>query len=82
MTDVCRQNVVFFYVMQQRNIKTKLQFNHKNFVNAIRGPILLVLDRVRHFRPIHIHRFFAVNRIRYRYDTDFFIRFKSGRGAA
>jgi len=31
----------------------------------------LVLDRVRHFRPIPIHRFFAVSRIRYRYDTDF-----------
>ena len=42
----------------------------------------LVLDRVRHFRPIPIHRFFAVNGIRYRYDTDFLIRFKSGRGAA
>ena len=42
----------------------------------------LVLDRVCHFRPIPIHRFFAVNRIRYRYDTDFLIRFKSGRGAA
>ena len=44
--------------------------------------LLVVLDRVRHFRPIPIHRFFAVNRIRYRYDTDFLIRFKSGRGAA
>jgi len=43
---------------------------------------LLVLDRVPHFWPIPIHRFFAVNRIRYRYDTDFLIRFKSGRGAA
>jgi len=32
---------------------------------------IVVLDRVRHFRPIPIHRFFAVNRIRYRYDTDF-----------
>ena len=42
----------------------------------------LVLDRVRHFRPIPIHQFFAVNRIRYRYDTDFLICFKSGRGAA
>jgi len=30
----------------------------------------LVLDRVRHFQPIPIHRFFAVNRYRYRYDTD------------
>ena len=38
----------------------------------------LVLDRVLHFRPIPIHRFFAVNRIRYRCDTDFLIRFKSG----
>jgi len=27
----------------------------------------LVLDRVRHFWPIPIHRFFAVNRIRYRF---------------
>ena len=44
--------------------------------------VKLVLDRVRHFRPIPIHRFFAVNRIRYRYDTDFLIHFKSGRGAA
>ena len=42
----------------------------------------VVLDRVRHFRLIPIHRFFAVNRIRYRYNTDFLIRFKSGRGAA
>jgi len=42
----------------------------------------VVLDRVRHFRLIPIHRFFAVNRIRYRYDTDFLIRFKSGCGAA
>ena len=33
----------------------------------------LVLDRVRHFRPIPIHRFFAVSRIQYRYDTDFLI---------
>ena len=31
-------------------------------------PSGLVLDRVRHFQPIPIHRFFAVNR--YRYDTD------------
>ena len=46
------------------------------------GQLSVVLDRVRHFRPIPIHRFFAVNRIRYRYDTDFLIRFKSGRGAA
>ena len=42
----------------------------------------LVLDRVRRFRPIQIHRFFAVNRIRYRYDTDFLLRFNCGRGAA
>jgi len=34
----------------------------------------LVLDRVRHFQPIPIHRFFAVNPIRYRR-----IRFKSKR---
>jgi len=38
-----------------------------------KGPLngsALVLDRVRHFRPIQIHRFFAVNRIRYRiFDT-------------
>ena len=33
---------------------------------------LLVLDRVRHFRPIPIHRFFAVSRCRYRCDTDVF----------
>jgi len=33
---------------------------------------LIVLDRVRHFRPIPIHRFFAVNRCRYRCDTDVF----------
>jgi len=32
----------------------------------------VVLDRVRHFRPIPIHRFFAVNRCRYRCDTDVF----------
>ena len=31
---------------------------------------MLVLDRVRHFQPIPIHRFFAVNRYRYRYDAD------------
>jgi len=30
----------------------------------------LVLDQVRHFQPIPIHRLFAVNRYRYGYDTD------------
>ena len=30
-------------------------------------PYQLVLDWVRHFRPIPIHRFFAVSRIRYRF---------------
>jgi len=51
-------------------------------VGLLRKAASLVLDQVCHFRPIPIHRFFAVNRIRYRYDTDFFIRFKSGRGTA
>ena len=51
-------------------------------VGLLRKAASLVLDRVRRFRPIPIYWFFAVSRIRYRYDTDFFIRFKSGRGTA
>jgi len=40
--------------------------------------LVLVLDRVRHFRPILIHQFFLLST-----DTDLIlIRFKSGRGAA
>ena len=54
---------------------------HRNLIMS-NNVCLLVLDRVRHFRLIPIHRFFAVNRIRYRYDTDFLIRSWSGRGAA
>ena len=54
----------------------------QTMLNVFWAMYKVVLDRVRHFRPIPIHRFFAVNRIRYRYDTDFFIRFKSGRGTA
>ena len=41
--DLCCQNVVFFCVMQQRNNITKLQFNHKNFVNTVRGPTTRVI---------------------------------------
>ena len=43
VTDACRQNTVFFCVMQQTNNKTEVQFNHKSFVNTIRGPTTIVI---------------------------------------
>jgi len=42
VTDACRQNTVFFCVMQQTNNKTEVQFNHKSFVNTSRGPTTIV----------------------------------------
>jgi len=44
LMDECRQNVVLFYVLQQRNIKTKLQFNHNYFVITVRGLYIHVVE--------------------------------------
>jgi len=54
-------------VKGQRNITpTFKRFLHSLWDILLPSDIILVvLDRVRHFRPIPIHRFFAVNRYRY-----------------